>query len=133
MRNLKKSNRGRPTSYSPKYARYAYRLAYHGANESEIASALNISRQTLNKWKSDFPELLDSICNGKKDGILGVKRSLYKRAKGYRYTEVTKEGTLLIDGENVKPATVVKTVVKHMAPDANACLSILKNNRTKEW
>lgn len=128
-------SRGRPTTYSPKYARLAYKLAFHGANESEIASAFKISRTTLSKWKRDFPDLVDSICSGKKDGLFGVKKSIFKRALGYRYTEVTKEsGTIILpDSEIPMPMIIKKTVTKHMAPDVGACTTILKNSKIKEW
>lgn len=129
---------GKPSSYNKKYARKAYELAKMGANEKEIASILEVSSRTLARWKKDFPELCQGICNGKNDYNFSTKRSLYRRAMGYRYTEVTKQkievDSITEAGEIEKvPATLTKTVSKHVPGDVGACLSILKRNKTKEW
>lgn len=137
-KNDRKSGRGRPSSYSPKFARQAYELAKVGANEKEIASVLGIDKTTLIRWKRHFEEFRQSISNGKNDYNLNPKKSLYRRAMGYKYTEVTKQNIEVErkneDGELEKvPAVLTKTVTKHMPPDVNACLSILKNNKNNEW
>ncbi len=134
MAGLRNSKAGRPTTYNKKVARKAYELAKMGANEKEIASILEVNQRTLTRWKKDFPELCLAICNGKNDSIFEVKRSLFKRATGYKFAEVTKQKIKLDNGAGPDiPATVIKTVVKHMAPDVGACTTILKNNKAKEW
>lgn len=135
IRNVKA---GKPTSYNKKHARKAYELAKMGANEKEIASILEVSTRTLTRWKKDFPELCLAICNGKNDYLFSTKRSLYRRAIGYRYQEVTKQKIEVVqlkdDGEVEKvPATLTKIVSKHMPGDVGACERILKNSSTKEW
>ena len=133
-----KSGAGRPSSYSKKLARQAYEAAKCGASEREIASILGIDQRTLTRWKKQFEEFCLAICNGKNDYIFGAKKSLNRRAIGFRYQEVTKQNIKIVqsneDGDPVEvPAVVTKTVSKYMPPDVGACLSILKNNKTKEW
>ena len=99
---------------------------------------MEIGFSTLTRWKRDFPEFRELICKGKKDYLSSTKRSIYRRAMGYRYQEVTKEKCTMEkvndDGEVEKvPAVITKTVTKHMPASVNACLSILKNSKIKEW
>jgi hypothetical protein len=133
-----KRGAGRPSSYNKKYARQAYEAAKCGANEKEIASILGIDQTTLIRWKRSFEEFRQSICNGKNDYIFSAKRSLNRRAIGIRFQEVTKQ-KIEVERVNDKgelekvPATLTKTVSKYIPPDVGACLSILKNNKSKEW
>lgn len=138
MSEDEKTRRGRPLKYNKKIARKAYELAKFGCNDKEIASFLGINKSTLIRWKKEFPELCDFLCRGRIDHVTHAKRSIFRRAMGYRYTEVTKQKVeveqLNDEGEVEKvPAVVTKTVTKHMPPDVNACLSILKNSKIKEW
>lgn len=135
---LRNRKTGRPSSYNPKYARQAYELAKCGLSDKEIASVIGIDQSTLIRWKRSFEEFRQSICNGKNDYVSCTKRSLFRRAQGYRFTEVTKQKIEVdqIDENGEKktvPATVIKTVSKHQPADVGACLSILKNAKTKEW
>lgn len=133
-----KRGAGRPSSYNKKYARQAYEAAKCGASEREIALIIGIEQRTLTRWKRDFEEFCLAICNGKNDYIFGAKKSLNRRAIGFRYQEVTKQRIKLVQkndkGESEEvPAIVTRTVSKYMPPDVGACLSILKNNKSKEW
>jgi hypothetical protein len=135
---LRNRKSGRPSSYNKKYATLAYKLARMGANEREIASVIGIEQRTLIRWKKEFEEFCHAICNGKNDYNLSTKKALFKRVSGYRYTEITKQKTMVEqvndEGETVMvPATIIKTVSKHVPPDVNACLSVLRRNRTKDW
>lgn len=132
--STQKNKGGRPSSYNEKYARLAYELAKLGATEKEIASILGIDQRTLTRWKKGFEEFCLAICNGKNDGNLTVKRSLYKKAIGYKFTETTKQkGIMENESGEMVPATIIRTVTKHVPPDVNACLSILRNRKKKEW
>ena len=138
MKDNKKSKRGRPLSYNKNIARKAYELAKFGCKDTEIASFLGINKSTLIRWKKEFPELCDFICRGRIDHVSYVKRSVFRRAIGYRYSEVTKQKIEVErvnnEGEIEKiPAILTKVVSKHMAPDVNACQLILKNSKAKEW
>ncbi len=138
IKNTKNRNPGRPSSYSPKVARQAYEAAKCGANDKEIASILGIDQRTLSRWKKNFEELCLSICNGKNDYLFSTKRSLYRRAIGYRYQEVTRQkievDQIKADGDIERvPATLTKIVSKHMPGDVGACERILKNSKAKEW
>ena len=52
---------GRPTKYDPKYIEQVYKLCLLGATDSDMANFFNISEATLNNWKIEYPEFLESI------------------------------------------------------------------------
>ena len=117
-----KKGAGRPSDYRKEYARKAYQAAKYGANDSQIAAILGIDRTTLIRWKKQFEEFRNIICKGKNEYLFNPKKSLSRRAVGYRYAEVTKEH-----------GVITKIVTKHMPASVNACIALLKNSKTKEW
>jgi len=118
---------GRPSKYKPEYAEQVYKLCLLGATDRELADFFGVSEQTLNTWKSQYPEFLESIKRGKLVADTEVAASLYKRAKGYQYEEITVE-----PGKDGKEA-VTKRVVKEVAPDTGAAMAWLKNRRPQYW
>lgn len=56
---------GRKSSYKEEYANQALKLCLLGAIDKELAEFFGVSEQTLNKWKKDFPEFLESLKKGK--------------------------------------------------------------------
>ena len=113
---------GRPSKYKPEYAEQVYKLCLLGATDKELADFFGVSEQTLNTWKSQYPEFLESIKRGKLVADAEVAQSLYKRAKGYTYEEKTFE-----NGE------LTRTVIKEVAPDTGAAMAWLKNRRPQYW
>lgn len=113
---------GRPTKYQEKYAEQAYKLCLLGATDAELANFFEVSEQTLNTWKSEHPEFLESLKSGKVTADAEVASSLYKRARGYKYTEIT-----------VEYGQVSKEVVKEVSPDTGACMAWLKNRQRDKW
>jgi hypothetical protein len=63
-----------------------------------------------------------SIKEGKIKADAEIAESLHKRAKGYKYEEVTKEC-----------GVVTKTVTKEVSPDTGAAMAWLKNRRGTQW
>jgi len=97
-----------------------------GAYEEEVAKRLGLTRQTLFKYKNEYPEFADLVKKAKSQPDFEVENNLYRRATGYRYTEITRE---LVGGEMV----VTKEVEKEMAPDTVAGIFWLKNRQPKRW
>lgn len=62
-----KKKRGRKSEYRIEYADQALKLCLLGATDKELAEFFSVSEQTLNKWKKDYPEFLESL---KKERIL---------------------------------------------------------------
>lgn len=131
------AKRGRPSDYSSTYhPKAVFRPCLLGATDKEIAEIFEISEQTLNTWKAEHPEFLESIKKGKIDADSDVAHSLYKRACGFSYDETTKEplyNTIngeTINGDDGKPLiAITKIVSKHVAPDTAAAFIWLKNRR----
>ncbi|MDR0754552.1 MAG: hypothetical protein LBF04_04105 [Prevotellaceae bacterium] len=71
---------GRPTDYAPEYAEQVFRLCLLGLIDREIAAFFEIAESTLNNWKLEHPEFLESIKKGKVQADANVAASLYKQA-----------------------------------------------------
>ena len=106
--------------------------ARDGLTDEQIAHNIGISRQTLYEWKKRYPDIDDALKKGKEVVDIMVENALLKRALGYRYEEVTYE-SIIIEGEEPRPAQKVKTVVKEAQPDTTAQIFWLKNRRPDKW
>lgn len=74
------TNRGRPTDYKTEYCDLVYRICLLGATDKDIAKFLGQAVSTINKWKLDFPEFMDSIRRGKEIADISVAENLFKGA-----------------------------------------------------
>lgn len=101
------------------------RLAGLGLTNEEIGRALGVSGRTVERWQKD-ERFLSALKRGKEVADRAVVKSLYKRALGYSFTEVTEEGV----GGKLR---VTKKVRKVIAPDVTAQIFWLKNRRPKDW
>lgn len=132
---------GRPTEYQNKYAEQVYKLCLLGATDQEIADFFDVDVSTIGNWKNAYPEFLEAIKRGKITADADVASSLFKRANGYQYDEVTYEK--IGDGDSITEVTATgtetvkqdrfkkKVVTKEMAPDVAAQNIWLKNRRGK--
>lgn len=106
-----------------------------------MADFFEISEATFYNWKNDHPEFLEAIKGGKIKADAEVANSLYRRAIGYAYDEVTYEkvgpGADQVEVgevgmESIKQDLYKKKVVtKEVAPDVAAQNIWLKNRRGK--
>lgn len=142
MAKKTKKKKGRPTSYKPKYAEVAGRLCKEkGYTDKNLAVHFNVSETTINNWKHDFLEFLESIKKGKDDfDSRVVEQALLKRAVGYSYVETTRElqseSGELFDEEiesSIQTLEVTKKVTKQIAPDVTAQIFWLKNRKPQRW
>lgn len=117
---------GRPSKYKPEYAEQAQKLCLLGATDAELADFFEVSEQTVNAWKKDHPEFLESIKRGKQIADATVAEKLYHRAIGYEHPEVI---TATFQGQ----ITDTMEVVKHYAPDPTAAIFWLKNRQKEKW
>lgn len=124
--DLEKKKRGRKTTYQEEYASQALKLCLLGATDKELADFFSVSEQTLNKWKKDFPEFLESLKKGKNIADANVASKLYHRAIGYD-CKATKfaaaEGKI----------TDSKEFIEHYPPDTTAAIFWLKNRQPEKW
>lgn len=105
-----------------------------GLSERQVAEdQIHVSYSTLNEWKKRFSELADALNKGKQEAVADiVENALFKRAKGYRYKEVTSERVF-----NHKTGEFelvpVKEITKEVPPDMGAIAFYLKNMDPEHW
>jgi hypothetical protein len=132
----------RPSKYDPKFNKQVYKLALLGATDDQFADFFEVTTRTIHNWKNDKDEFFHSIKKGKDIADAEVANSLLKRAKGYKYNEITFEPKQEIeyeDGKRVKMTydydnlVQTKKVKKEVAPDTGACFIWLKNRQPDKW
>lgn len=135
---------GRPTKYNAINLSQLETLILRGFTDKEISSFFGITETTLNNYKKSKPDFFESLKNWKIEADANVEKSLYQRAIGYEYDEVTYEktdvgglGVKLSRGEveQIKHVDTYKTkvVVKQVVPDVTAQIFWLKNRKPTEW
>lgn len=129
---------GRPSKFKPEYVKQAFKLALLGSTDKQLADFFEVSEATVHNWKIEHPEFLESLKAGKQTADTGVAKSLFKRAMGFKFDELTYEDILdtRVDhmGEVTRvPVTKIKTVRKLIIPDTTAQIFWLKNRRPDMW
>jgi len=117
---------GRPTKYKKEYCEQAYKLCLLGATDKELSDFFEIDEKTLNNWKHDYPEFLQSLKDGKVNADAKVAKSLYHRAIGFEHPDTefaTFQGKI----------TDQKEYMKHYPPDTVAAIFWLKNRQSAKW
>lgn len=122
---------GRPTDYKSEYCELVYKLCLLGATDAQIADVIGIAESTLNLWKKEHPEFLESIKRGKDVADAEIAEALYHRAKGYQHDDV--EIKVVANGENMGSRIVEVPVTKIYPPDTGAAMAWLKNRQPKMW
>ena len=56
---------GRKSAYKEEYNQLAENYALLGATDKEMANLFGVTERTLNQWKKDYPEFLQSLKKGK--------------------------------------------------------------------
>jgi len=106
--------------------------ARDGLTDAQIAHNMGVSTVTLYDYKNKHVNIFNALKSGKEVIDIQVENSLFKRAMGYKYTEVTKER--IVDPVTMESRiTVTKEVIKEVAPDVTAQIFWLKNRKPKEW
>lgn len=116
---------GRPTKYEERMNEQVEKLCRLGATDKELADFFEVEESTINNWKLEHPEFLESIKNGKVQADANVADRLYQRAMGYEHEED------VIFNDKGNPMVVPTT--KHYPPDPTSMIFWLKNRRPKDW
>jgi len=119
------SKEGRPTKYKADYVRMAAKACKLGATDIDLAELFDVSEATINNWKNNHPEFLESLKASKAISDDLVKRSLFERATGYSHPEDK------VFNNSGEPMIVPST--KHHPPDVTACIFWLKNRDPDNW
>lgn len=99
--------------------------ARDGIIDEDIAKKLGIAYSTFNEYKKMYLEFSEALKKGKEVIDYQVENALLKRALGYKYTEVTEEGSEF--------GTKRKEVLKEVVPDVTAQIFWLKNRKPDKW
>ncbi len=136
---------GQPTKYEDKFPKQAYKLCLLGATDKDLATFFEVHEDTINEWKRVHAEFSVSIKRGKLLADSKVAQSLFKRANGYKYEEVTYEKidikkTSPMEEEDLDPEEEIKVdaykrkvVTKELAGDTTAMIFWLKNRQPQSW
>lgn len=120
-----KKKTGRPSKFVEDMVRQVKILAIKGFTDKEIAKLYAVTEQTVNNWKTQYPDFFESLKNGKEIADNVVERALFERATGYTHPEVH-----ISNHQGV----VTKTdIIKHYAPDPTSAIFWLKNRKPGEW
>lgn len=130
----KKNKGGRPSKLQTIDYEQVELLAGFGLIDKQIAQILKINERTFHRYKKST-KFCQSIKKGKLKANLEVVKSLYKRAVGYIYDEVTKEPVIVVKqekGEQKKyvmkeELIITKVVTKQVVPDTIAGIYWTKN------
>lgn len=117
---------GRPAKYKSDMCEQVRKLCLLGADDKAIADFFDVAVSTINNWKKDHPEFLESIKEGKDIADAQVAERLYKRAMGYSHADTkfaTYEGKITDEQE----------YTKHYPPDTAAAIFWLKNRQKENW
>lgn len=106
--------------------------ARDGLTDEQIAHNMGIGYSTLQAWKNEYQDILDSLKRGKEVVDRMVENALLKRALGYSYKETTSE--LIVDKDTGEAEIkITKIVEKEVVPDTTAQIFWLKNRKPKDW
>lgn len=118
---------GRPTKYKEEYAELVYKiyLLNSAATDKDVALFFDVEEKTINNWKEEHPEFLQSIREGRVIADQNVAESLYSLTQRRRKNV---EKVFVSKGEPIKVDTY-----EELEPDTKACQLWLMNRRRKDW
>ena len=117
---------GRPSEYDPKKTpKQAKKACLMGATDKDLADFFGVSETTINNWKTQHPEFLESIRDGKELADSNVAKSLYQRALGYEHPEV--------HVSNYQGKITLTDLTKRYPPETTAGIFWLKNRQPDKW
>ena len=117
---------GRPSDYDPKKTpKQAKKACLMGAIDKDLADFFGVSEKTINNWKNEHPEFLQSIREGKELADSNVAKSLYERARGYSHPEV--------HISNYQGKITQTELTKQYPPETTAGIFWLKNRQPDKW
>lgn len=96
-----------------------------GATDIEMAEFFGVVEATINTWKQEHPEFLESIKSGKAVADAEVSAKLYHRATGYEHADT--------HVSNYMGEVTLTPLIKHYPPETTAAIFWLKNRQPAKW
>ncbi len=145
---------GRPTKYKPEYCEEVRNLFLLGYTVDEVCLSLGVAEPTYRDWLKKYPDFSRAVKEGKESADAKVAASLYKRAIGFVFQEVTREGFAHkkdkikdaeesddeeaefeqeSEGDAIDRMAITKVVTKYIPPDTGAIMNWLKNRQPGKW
>lgn len=129
---------GRPTAFKEDYIEQAYKLCLLGATDAKLADFFDVCEATINNWKHDFPDFLESIKKGKVIADAEIAEGLYNRAKGAKIKVQQAIKLKQVDYDQGKRLSEHETVevvdlIQEVPPDTAAGIFWLKNRNPEMW
>lgn len=126
---------GRPTKYNPEYHPIqVMKYCLAGLIDTQIAQLFDVSEATLNNWKNEYPEFLESIKKGKEEADCNVASMLYKKAVGFKEKrQVPFKVKKTINGEGSEEKIEIIEVEDYYPPETSAQIFWLKNRQPQMW
>ena len=106
--------------------------AKDGLTNEQIAHNMGISISTFKLWKKNNETFANFLKKSKDVADREVENALFKRAKGFEYTETTEE-RVFNPIKNKFEMVVTKKVNKVVLPDTTAQIFWLKNKKPDVW
>ena len=88
---------GHPTDYKPEYPEQARKLCLLGYTDVELAGFFEVCERTINNWKVEHPEFLQSIKSGKVEADEGSHDDLAMSMALCMYVRKYDSSRLLIE------------------------------------
>ena len=105
--------------------------ARDGLTNLEIAKNMGISDSTFNEWQRKFPQIPETIKEGRKPVIIDVEDTFYERKlKGYFIEEEIVEVTKHPDGKKTEHRKKMK---RWIPPDTTALIFYLKCRKPQQY
>lgn len=116
---------GRKNKYESHIKPYLSKIPnwYLTKTEAQIANKLGISVASWERYKNQYPELMECLKASQEDLVDELKGILKKKAQGFYYTEKTK--TVIKEGG--KESKKIEEKEKYAQPDTGAIHLLLKN------
>jgi len=133
---------GRPPKYQSDFARMAHVACVEGGfTDKKLALLFGVCEKTINNWKKEHKQFLQSVKDGKDDFDSNkVEAAFLKSCLGFRYTEKTMEPAVIARHGGAQPAEIVdarmvitKKVSKVVIPNGRDCLNWLTNRNASRW
>lgn len=122
---------GRPTDFKNEYIDLGYKFCLLGATDTDLAKFFDVCEATINNWKKDYPEFLESIKRGKYEADANVADRLYQRALGFEHD--SEEIKVISNGEGMGSSIERVPIRKVYAPDPTSAIFWLKNRQPEKW
>lgn len=104
------------------------RMAGFGLTDEQMSYIFDTTPATFSRWQKRYPFFKQALKRGVTKSNMQVVASLFKRAIGYKYKEITYERSRII-----KKKTVTKVVIKEVIPDTTAQAIWLNNKMPDQW